>query len=80
MAAFKAPDFKERAALANQAKQKALDQLRTKPVQDEAVVAERRAARLAREAAAEDKRLARRAAEEAAKEAKRAAAPRSRTG
>lgn len=76
MAAYKAPDFNERTALAAQARQKALEQLRAKPAPDEAVVAERRAAREAREAAAEEKRLAKRAAEEAAKEAKRAEAAR----
>jgi hypothetical protein len=33
MAAYKVPDFRERAALSKQAKQKALDQLRAKTAQ-----------------------------------------------
>jgi len=74
MPAFKAPDFKQRTAAASEAKQKALELLRTKPVMDEAVVAEKRAARLAREAAEAERRRAKREAEQAAKEAKRAAA------
>ena len=76
MAGFKVPDFKERAALAGAARQKALDQLRSKPAPDEAVVAEKLAARLAREAAAEERRLAKRAAEEEARAARREEAAR----
>lgn len=61
--AFKLPTFQERAALAAKAKQAALDKLRAKPPVDEAVVAQQREARLAREAAAariaEEKRAAR---------------------
>lgn len=72
MATYKAPDFKERVASAGEARQKALDRLRAKPVPDEALVAERRAARLAREAADSEKRLAKRALEQQAKEAKEA--------
>jgi hypothetical protein len=67
MPAFKAPDFSERAAAARDAKQKALDKLRAKPPVDEAVMAERRAAREAREAAEAEKREAKKAAELAAK-------------
>lgn len=73
LASYKAPDFKERVALADAAKRKALDQLRTKPAPDEALMAERKAAREAREAAAEEKRLAKRALEEQAKEQAREA-------
>jgi hypothetical protein len=61
--AFKLPTFQERAALAAKAKQAALDKLKTKPPVDEAVVAQQREARLARETAAaraaEEKRAAR---------------------
>lgn len=74
MASYKAPDFKERVALADTARRKALEQLRTRPAPDEAAVAERQAARQAREAAAQEKSLARRAAEQQAKDAKRAEA------
>ncbi|GAA0733560.1 hypothetical protein GCM10009106_16300 [Sphingomonas japonica] len=70
MSAYKAPDFKERAALAQQAKQKALDRLKAKPPIDPAVVAERAAARVRREEAAAAKRVAKREAEEAARLAK----------
>src|SRR3546814_14554022 len=56
MALFKDPGFQERAANAAKAKQKALDRLRAKPPVDEAILAERNAARLAREAAEAEKR------------------------
>lgn len=74
MAAFKAPDFKERAAMTVQAKQKALELLRNKPLPDEAAMAARAAAREAKAAAEAEKRRAKREAEQQAKEAKRAAA------
>jgi hypothetical protein len=82
--AFKLPTFQERAALAAKAKQAALDKLKTKPPVDEAVVAQQREARLAREAAAaraaEEKRAARelektRKKEEAAAKAAASAPP-----
>ena len=60
------PTFQERAALAAGAKQKALEKLRERPVVDEAVLAERRAARLVREAAEAEVRSAKRAAREQA--------------
>jgi hypothetical protein len=60
MASFKDPGFQERVALAQQARQKALDKLKAKPPVDEAVLAERTAARLAREAAEAEAREARR--------------------
>ncbi len=40
MVAYKAPDFKERAALSKQTKQKALDQLRAKAAKDSAPAAD----------------------------------------
>lgn len=80
MARFKAPDFTDRVAAATAAKQKAIDQLRNKPALDPAVVAERQAAQVARDAAAAEKRAARTAtlkaaaAEKAAKKVLAAAA------
>ena len=71
---YKDPSFQDRAASAAQAKQKALDRLKAKPPVDEAVVAERQAARLAREAAQAEKRAAKKAAEEQAKAEKAAQA------
>ena len=66
MAAYKAPDFAERSALAVQARQKALDQLRAKPAPDENVVAARKAAQESRDLAdAEKRRLAKAARDEA---------------
>lgn len=67
MAAYKDPGFQERTALAQQARLKALQQLQSKPAVDEAVIAERRAAQLKREAAEEAKRAAKRAAIDQAK-------------
>ena len=67
MASFKNPSFQERTALAQQARQKALDQLRAKPPVDEAVLAERNAARLLREQAEAEARAAKLAAREQAK-------------
>src|SRR3546814_3341024 len=49
MSAYKDPSFQERTALARQARQKALDQLKAKPPADEAVLAERNAARRSEE-------------------------------
>jgi len=72
MARFKAPDFNDRVASATAAKQKALEQLRAKPPVDPSVVAERKAAQEARDAAAAEKRAARLAAAEAAKAEKAA--------
>ncbi len=74
MTSYKNPTFEERVALAQQAKQKALDKLRAKPPVDEAVLAERLAARLAREAAEAEARAAKRAAIEQAKADKKAQA------
>ena len=62
MASYKDPSFQERTALAQQAREKALKQLAAKPALDPALIAERNAARLAREQAAAEKSAARRAA------------------
>lgn len=62
MASYKDPSFQERTANAQQAREKALKLLAKKPVLDEAAIAERTAARLAREAAAAEKSAARREA------------------
>ncbi len=75
MPSFKQPTFQERTALAAKAKQAALEKLRAKPPVDEAMLAERRAAALARETAAKiarEEKLAARALEKAQKEAEKA--------
>lgn len=74
MPSFKQPTFQERAALAAKAKQAALEALRAKPPVDEAVLAERQAAREAREAALAKASEEKRAARESAKAAKKALA------
>lgn len=51
MPSFKQPTFQERATLAAKAKTAALEKLRAKPPVDEAVLANRRAASLAKEEA-----------------------------
>lgn len=74
MKRYKEPGFQERIAHAARARDDALAKLRALPPVDEAVVAERTAKRLAKEAAAAEKRrVAKRAADEA-KAAKRAKA------
>jgi hypothetical protein len=74
MPSFKQPTFEERAALAAKARQAALDKLRAKPPMDEATLAERQSARLAREAAETKARDDRRSALEAEKAARKARA------
>ena len=74
MKSYKDPSYQDRAGRAAEAKQRALDNLRSKAPVDEKVMAERRAARLKREAAEAEKRAARKSAEAAAKAAKAAAA------
>jgi hypothetical protein len=69
---FKVPDFAERAKLAQEAKQRALDKLRAKPAPDPAAVAAKVEAAAAKEAAAAEKREARRAEMAEAKTAKNA--------
>ena len=74
MKSYKDPSFQDRVGRAAEAKQKALDALRAKPPVDEKVVAERRAARLKKEAAEAEKRAAKEAAKEAARAEARQAA------
>jgi hypothetical protein len=69
MKSFKDPSFQDRVGRAAEAKQKALDALRSKPPVDEKVVAERKAAQERREAAQAEKRAAKKAAEDAAAQA-----------
>ena len=72
MKSFKDPSFQDRIGSAAEAKKKALENLRSRPPVDEKKVAERQAARLRREAAAEEKRAARKSAEQAARDSKAA--------
>ena len=74
MATYKDPSFEERTALARQARDKALAKLAAKPALDPAIVAERKAAQLAREQAAAEKSAAKKAAILQAKADKLAAA------
>jgi hypothetical protein len=81
VASFKDPSFQDRVASAGRAKQKALDQLRSKPPVDEATMARRREVREMREKALAEERTARaeanaaaKAEEASVKAAKRAAA------
>jgi len=77
MRSYKDPSFQERVGRAAEAKKKALERLRSRPPVDEAVLAERKAAGLKREAANAEKAAARKAArEEAAKAASAEAAAR----
>jgi hypothetical protein len=73
MAAYKEPSFQERTALAQKAREKALKKLAAKPQLDDAEVARRKAAQVARAAAAAEKSAARKAAIEQAKADKQAA-------
>jgi hypothetical protein len=74
MPSFKQPTFQERAALAQKSKQAALEKLRAKPPVDEAVLAQRQAARIDREAAAAKAREEKRAMLELEKEERKARA------
>jgi len=65
--AYKEPTFKDRAALSAKAKQAALEKLKAKPPIDPAIVAERAAARAAKEEAEAQKRAEKKAAIEQAK-------------
>jgi hypothetical protein len=64
MAGYKEPSFKDRAALSAEAKQRALEKLKAKPVIDPAVAAERAAKREAKEAAEAERRAAKKAEQE----------------
>jgi hypothetical protein len=74
MKGYREPSYQDRMGRAADAKQKALERLKAKPVLDEATLAARRAASLARAAVQAEKRAARKAAheEEAAHKAARA--------
>lgn len=74
MASYKDPTFAERTALAQAAREKALAKLAAKAPLDPAVVAERKAAAEARDAAQAEKSAARKAAIAQAKADKIAAA------
>jgi hypothetical protein len=72
MKSYKDKSFQERGDQAAEAKQRALDQLRSKPPIDPRIVAARQAAGLKREADQSDKREARNAAVQASKDKKAA--------
>jgi Family of unknown function (DUF6481) len=75
MASYNEPSFQQRTALAAKAKEAALAKLRAKPPVDEAVLAAKREAAAAREAAqvkASQERAAARLAEKAAKKENKA--------
>jgi hypothetical protein len=74
VSSYKDPTFADRIGRAAEAKQKALDQLRSRPPRDEGVIAARVAAGLVRDAAASEKRVAKKAAQAAAASEKAAAA------
>lgn len=69
MTAYRPPDFRERAALSREAKQRALEKLRARPVVDDAELAARKAARIERETAAAEKKRADKEQAAAAREA-----------
>lgn len=66
MKGYHEPSYQDRMGRAAEAKQKALDLLKARPAVDEATLAVRRAAALAREAAQAEKRTARKAASDLA--------------
>jgi hypothetical protein len=74
MPSFKQPTFQERAALAAKAKQSALEKMRAKAPIDEAALAQKQAARLAKEAAEAKAREEKRAALEQEKAERKARA------
>ena len=67
MRLFKEPSFQDRVANAAEAKKKALEALRSKPVKDPKVAADRAAARAKREADKAERRAANKAAQQSAK-------------
>ena len=69
MTSYKDPSFQDRVGRAAEAKKKALEQLRSKPPVDPAVLEERKAASLKREAAKAQKAAEKEAAAAAAAEA-----------
>jgi hypothetical protein len=70
MASYKNPSFQDRVGQAAEAKKKALEQLRSRPLPDEKIVAQRMAAEQRRQAAKALKADAKKAAAQAALEAK----------
>ena len=74
MKSYQDPSYQDRVARAAEAKQKALDNLRSRPPVDETVAAERLANRQKREVAEAEKRAERKAAALAAKQERSAAA------
>ena len=74
MASFKDPSFQDRIGSAAEARKKALEQLRSKPPMDEAVIAERQAKRAEKEAREAEKAAAKREAAQAERDAKAAEA------
>jgi hypothetical protein len=83
MKGYRSPSFQDRMGRAAEAKQKALDALKARPAPDEATLAARREAGLARAAAQADSRAAAKAAKDAkdaAKAAQVAAAPEAAAG
>ena len=74
MSGYKEPDFQERAALSRKAREKALKKHAQRPPVDPEVEAQRKQARLAREAAAAEKSAARKEAIAQAKADRQAAA------
>jgi hypothetical protein len=74
MKSYRGPSYQDRVARADDAKQKALDQLRARPAADPEAVARRQADRLARETARAEKRAAASAAEAEARAAVKAVA------
>ena len=85
MKSYKDPSFQDRVGRAAEAKKKALDQLRSRPPLDAAVLAERKAASLKREADRADKAAAKKTARQeamaaaAANASARAAVPAAQT-
>jgi hypothetical protein len=75
MKSFRDQTFQERVGRAAEAKKKALEHLRSRPPIDPAVLAERKAASLRREAASANKAAARESARKAEAEAKAALPP-----
>ena len=73
MKSYQDPSFQDRIGRAADAKKKALDQLRSKPAVDDADLAARRDARIAKDAAEDERRAAKKAAEQSAKAEKDAA-------
>lgn len=78
MKSYKDPSFQDRVGRAAEAKQKALDNLRSKPPVDPKLVAERQASRSRRDAAEAEKRSAKKAAEQEKQQAEAAVAAEAR--